>query len=307
MRRIRFILEPPAPYSLARTVERLTRFSEVVDRVDEEGVYRRLLVIDGDPTLIRVRQTGAGLEIELAGDRVRRVAHRRAAEEFVRRALGAGRSLRPFYRCFAADPLLARAISENRGLHVVGTASVFESILTAVLAQQVNLGFAYSIRKELAEVHGERLVVDGETYIAFPEPSRLARLSEARLRRFRLSRMKAIAIRGISRAFASGELSESELAELADEEVVDRLTRYKGIGRWTAEITLMRGLGRPDVFPAGDLWIIKNMASEFLGREEVARESEMRDFSERWRPHRSLALVYAHKELQRRIQVDRTQ
>ena len=86
--------------------------------------------------------------------------------------------------------------------------------------------------------------------------------------------------------------------------MVDCLIRYKGIGRWTAEIALMRGLGRPDVFPAGDLTVIKGMASAFLGREEIARESEMRDFSERWRPHRSLALVYAYKELQRRAEGD---
>jgi len=301
-RRFRFSLRPPSPYSLERTLERLTRFSEVVDRVDEEGVYRRLLVLGGAPVLVCVRQAGAQLEVELRGDGVRRIAVRKAAERFVLRALGAGRSLRPFYRACAEDPLLARAIQENRGLHVVGSASVFESILTAVFAQQVNLSFAYSIRRELCETFGERLDVDGESYVAFPEPQRLARLSEARLRGFRLSRMKTIAIREISRAFSSGGLDEDELDGLADDEVVDRLTRYKGIGRWTAEIALLRGLGRPDVFPAGDLSIIKGMASEFLGREGLARESEMREFSERWRPHRSLALVYAYKELHRRAQ-----
>ena len=91
-----------------------------------------------------------------------------------------------------------------------------------------------------------------------------------------------------------------ELARLDDEEVIERLSAYKGIGRWTAEMVLLRGLMRPDVFPAGDLGVIRYIAQGLLGRKERAREDEMRRFSERWRPHRSLALVYAYAELRRR-------
>jgi DNA-3-methyladenine glycosylase II len=82
--------------------------------------------------------------------------------------------------------------------------------------------------------------------------------------------------------------------------VVDRLIALHGVGRWTAEVTLMRGLARPDAFPAGDLAVVKYLAKELLGRAEVATEDEMREFSERWSPHRALALVYAYAEMQTR-------
>ena len=60
---------------------------------------------------------------------------------------------------------------------------------------------------------------------------------------------------------------------------------------------MMRGLGRVDIFPAGDLGVIKKIAVEMLGRTEKVTEAEMREFSERWRPHRSLALIYAYATL----------
>ena len=73
--------------------------------------------------------------------------------------------------------------------------------------------------------------------------------------------------------------------------MIERLVAYKGIGRWTAEIALLRGLGRPDVFPAGDLTVVKYLAQELLGRAEKASEAEMREYSERWRPHRACSLL----------------
>jgi 3-methyladenine DNA glycosylase/8-oxoguanine DNA glycosylase len=76
---------------------------------------------------------------------------------------------------------------------------------------------------------------------------------------------------------------------------VAELTRWKGVGRWTAEVVLIRGLGRLDVFPAGDLAVLKRLAPSWLGRD--AGEGEMRAFAARFRPFRSLALVYAFETL----------
>lgn len=300
MSRTRFQLTPHRPYSLDRTVERLVRFSNLLEQW-EQGRYRRLLRVGDSLVLMTVTQQGspsrAQLEVELEGERVGNKAVRLVAERYVSRALGAGVALRPFYRAFAEDSLLSGSIRSRRGLRVAGAASVFESILTAILAQQVNLTFAYSIRDEFAERHGERLDVAGVSHLAFPRPEAIAPLRIDALRRFRLSRNKAVAIQGIARAFAAGDLDEDKLHDCSDEEIVERLTSYKGIGRWTAEIALLRGMSRPDIFPAGDLSIVKNLAIELLGKSERASEAEMRSFSERWRPHRSLALIYAHAAL----------
>ncbi len=196
--------------------------------------------------------------------------------------------------------MLASPIRAFRGLRVAGLPSLWEALVTAVLAQQVNLMFAYDIRRELALRYGPKARFFGETFVGFPSTGALADETLPRLRRFRLSRSKAIAIRGLARAFEEGSLSEEGLASLPDEEAIERLTELPGVGRWTAEIGLLRGLGRPDIFPAGDLGVVKYLAQGLLGHSTRAKEEEMRSFSQRWSPHRSLALVYGYAELTRR-------
>ncbi len=299
---VRFELTPRPPYSLALTAERYTRFPEVVDRF-ESGVYRRLLPV-GAGVLISVEQNGppsaATLEVRLDGRLAGSAKARSVALRVAQVALGASADVAPFYRAHRGDPVLGPPIRAFRGLRVAGLPSLWEALVTAVLAQQVNLNFAYDIRRELALAYGPRARFFGQTYVGFPGPEPLAEERLPRLRRFRLSRSKAVAIRGLARAFADGSLCEKELGALGDEGAIEKLTRIPGVGRWTAEIGLLRGLGRPDIFPAGDLGVVKYLAQGLLGHATRAKEEDMRRFSLRWAPHRSLALVYGYAELNRR-------
>ncbi len=298
--RSRFELRPGRPYSLARTAARFARFPERVDHFDGE-IYERLLLHAGRPLLVRVRQTAAParalLSVELVGHGARTRAAREAATEFLSRALGTHNELRRFYAALGSDPLLEPAIRASRGLAIAGHGDCFEALVTTVLAQQVNLTFAYSIRAELVEAFGRRARLDGRTWHAFPAAARIARESPAALRRFRLSAAKAGTLVRLARGFAGGELDDDELRALDDDAVIERLVAIKGIGRWTADTLLIRGLGRPDAFPAGDLGVIKHLARGLLGRRTPASEAEMRRFALRWRPWRSYALVYAYAAL----------
>jgi DNA-3-methyladenine glycosylase II len=300
---VRFTILPKRPYSLALTAERYTRFPEVVDRFDGD-VYRRLLPLGSGGVLLTVAQEGpparAALAIRLDGARAGSEGARIAARRVVETALGAATDIAPFYRAHRSDPVLGDPIRAFRGLRVAGAPSLWEALVTAVLAQQVNLRFAYDIRRELSLAYGRRARFGGEEYVAFPSPESLAKEGLPRLRRFRLSRSKAVAIRGLARAFDGGTLAEESLSALSDEEAIARLTALRGVGRWTAEIGLLRGLGRTDIFPAGDLGVVKYLAQGLLGRRAKAKEDDMRRFAERWQPHRGLALVYGYAELNRR-------
>ena len=299
----RFSLVPKRPYSLTHTAARFARFADAVNQTGD-GCYRRMLVVDGEPLLVSVAQRGpasrAVLEIGLRGKGARRANARRAAQALAERALGASQDVAPFYRAFRDDPLLGPAIRAFRGLRVAGSPHLFETLVTAVLSQQINLSFAYSIRDELTRSFGRRARFAGARYFAFPTPQRIQRETPRSLRRFRLSRSKAETLHRLALSFSCGDLDDAELRRLSDEQVIDRLIAMKGIGRWTAETALMRGLGRSDAFPGGDLGVVKYLARDLLGRDGVASEAEMRDFAERWRPYRALALVYAYAELGRR-------
>lgn len=303
----RFTLEPPRPYSLALTASRFTRFPEAVDRFDGES-YRRLLPVGRRGVLMTVRQIGtpakAILSITLLGPGARSPATRELAERALLRSLGVASEVGHFYRLVREDPWLASPIRLFRGLRIAGYPSLWEALVTAVLSQQVNLAFAYAIRQELVRAFGLRRRFDGKTYLAFPTAERLARESRRSLRAFRLSRAKASTLLRLAQAFSSGELREADLASLPDAPVIERLISIKGVGLWTAEIALLRGLGRVDVFPAGDLGIVKYLAQGLLNWTVRASEAQMRVFAERWRPYRGLALAYAYAELQRRRTAD---
>ena len=194
------------------------------------------------------------------------------------------------------DELLAPLVPRFRGLRITASPTLFEALVSAVLSQQVNLTFAYSIKKALVESFGRKWRREGRTYHAFPEPRRFAAQSLETMRGFRLSNAKASTLIRLGEAFTYDNRLHG-LAALSDEQVVERLTAIKGVGRWSAEIALMRGLARPDTFPAGDLGVVKYVAQGLLGRTGKATEAEMRAFAERWRPCRALALAYCYAEL----------
>ena len=272
-----------------------------MDRFDGTA-YRRLLSAGRHAVLLEVRQPDRRnrLEVSLSGGHSRTPAAKAAALRVLDIGLGAALDVRPFYRAFRADPLLAEALRHSRGLRIAGTPSLWEGIVTAVLSQQINLAFAYDIRRELAIAFGRRARFGGETWYDFPRPSRIAEETEISLRKFRLSGAKASTLLRVAKAFSAGEISEEALFALPDEAAIEKLTSIKGIGRWTAEIALLRGLGRADVFPGGDLGVVKYVAMQLLGHRARVTEEKMRRFADRWRPYRGLALVYAYAEINRR-------
>ena len=159
----------------------------------------------------------------------------------------------------------------------------FPTLLRAIVAQQLS--------KWAAEAICLRLDKAG----AF-EATRCARMSEARLFKIGLSRRKVSYARGLAGAFVRGELDAGVLEAMGDEEAINLLCSYSGIGLWTAEIYLMFGHGRMDIFPAGDLALRGGLSILGLGDEgdggkdsgdRFVSESVARGIAERWRPYRS--------------------
>jgi DNA-3-methyladenine glycosylase II len=303
-----FHLRSPGPYSLAATASRFRRWPEIVDRFDRT-TYRRLLPIGRRGVLLGFASP--------AGRRASRAVlpARRARSPQARRG-GAPRPRHRARRRARRSPVLPvvprrsaprrRAAPLARAEDRRNAVALGRAIVTAVLSQQINLPFAYDIRRELSIAFGRRARFDGETWFDFPKPARIARETERSLRKFRLSRAKAGTLLRTAKAFASGELSEQQVAALDDEAAIARLTSIPGIGRWTAEIALLRGLGRADVFPGGDLGVVKYVAMQLLGHRARVTEARMRRFADRWRPYRGLALVYAYAEINRRSETRRT-
>jgi DNA-3-methyladenine glycosylase II len=159
----------------------------------------------------------------------------------------------------------------------------FQSLVQAVAHQQLNGTAAATILRRFRGLFPGR---------RFPSPAEVAAIDDDALRGAGLSRAKVAAIRDITAKVLSGEIPGSRvIRRMTDDEVVERLTAARGVGRWTAEMLLMFQLGRADVLPADDFGVRTGFRLAY-GHEDLPRPRALQEFGERWRPHRTVASWY---------------
>jgi DNA-3-methyladenine glycosylase II len=161
------------------------------------------------------------------------------------------------------------------------TIDPFGTLVRVVIGQQVSTSAARAILGRLSALFGNRL----------PTPSELLVAEEGELRSVGLSRQKLSYLRNLAERVESGALDLDRLAGLPDDEVRERLMAVKGIGRWSADVFLLRELGRPNVLPSGDVGVRKAVQKAY-GLPAPPSPAEVELLGEKWRPHRSLAAAY---------------
>jgi len=175
-----------------------------------------------------------------------------------------------------ADPDLGPLVTEYGPLTIEPAADFYRRFVVSILRQQVSMASAAATR--------ERLFDRVE-----PTPEAMLAADPQVLRDAGLSRQKTEYVRNVAEAFIEEGYSLDYFAGVTDEEVLAELTAIKGVGTWTAKMQLMFSLGRPDVFPVGDLGIRKGI-EKVLGMEMT--RTEMVEAAQRWAPYRSYASLY---------------
>ena len=171
---------------------------------------------------------------------------------YVREWFDLDTDLEPFYRLAEKDRLLKDLISRFYGYRIVGQPDLFESLVWAVLGQQINLGFAYTLKARFVEAFGERVAVGSQEYFLFPSPSTVSLITPDKLLGLQFSKQKSQYTIGIAEAFAARTLSKEKLKGLPLQDAKHQLTKIKGIGNWTANYALMKTFHYPDAFPLED-------------------------------------------------------
>jgi DNA-3-methyladenine glycosylase II len=295
-----FAFRPAPPLDFALTLERYRLWGPDPANVYAEGALYRVARVGARAVPFRLAARGPAsrltVRVEFTGPDTPAV--RAALRAEAGRLLGLDADLAGFYTHAATDPVLAPLVEPLFGLRPSITPDPFEMLVGAISAQQVNLAFAFTTRARLVRRYGTPYVVDGVTVYAFPAPAAVAAADVATLRDMQFSMRKAEYLIDLARALAGGQLDLAGLTDLPDEAVIERLTAQRGLGRWTAEWFLARGLGRPDVCPAGDLGVRRAVeALCFRGRPCDAARVRRRALA--WRPYRSLAVHYLLAGLRR--------
>jgi len=273
----RRVLNVAPPYSLSLTVQVLRRVpTNIADRWDQ-GTYSRALQIGAEEYIVRVRQLDdATLEV---------VANRSpgAALPLLRRMLGLDVDLSQALRLAAADSRLSLVIHRFPGLRPPRFASLLETFGMTIPFQQVSLEAGQSFVNRLVERFGTSR---GGLWL-FPTPEAIANASLADLRAAGLSGAKAATLRHAASLIASGTLSAAEIERLPSDKALRLLDGLPGIGPWTAGVILLRGFGRLDVFPPGDVGA-RRALSHLLGRTSPIGDADETDLLERLGPYRGL-------------------
>jgi DNA-3-methyladenine glycosylase II len=185
------------------------------------------------------------------------------------------------------DPRL-RAVIDRVGLFEPShEPDLWWSLVDAIASQQLSVRAAATIVDRVAA-----LGPDG----ARPSPADLLALPDETLRACGLSGAKTRYVRDLAAQWESGALRPHALPDLEDDEVVETLTRVKGIGRWTAEMVLIFSLGRPDVLPVDDLGL-RTAVRRVYGLPERPGRAELTGIGEGWRPFRSAATLFLWRSL----------
>jgi DNA-3-methyladenine glycosylase II len=161
--------------------------------------------------------------------------------------------------------------------------SPFQSLVRAVVYQQLHGRAAAAIFGRLVALFGGP---------AFPTPEAVLAMSTRRMRGAGLSRAKVRAIKDIARKTAAGVVPARRIvSRLGDDEIVERLTAARGVGRWTVEMLLIFTLGRQDVLPADDYGVRDGYRAAY-SLKVLPTPKALLAYGERWRPHRSTAAWY---------------
>src|SRR6185437_10739703 len=177
-----------------------------------------------------------------------------------RRLFSLDHSPQAFYEQVRDEPVLGPITRRLHGMRPVGSPSIFEMLIIAVLGQQISMIAAGAIKSRLVAALGARASFDDRIYRAFPTPEAIANTSNESLLTLAFSRRKAEYVRDLAIQVASGDLDLEALRGREHGEILDRLLALRGIGRWTAEYVLLRGYGYPDALPAGDAGLRRQIA-----------------------------------------------
>jgi 3-methyladenine DNA glycosylase/8-oxoguanine DNA glycosylase len=285
---VRVEVEPTSPFrlSLAGGMDGVLR--------RRGSVLERLLHHGSEPVRVRVAQTAPHAVLFGACSRSKQAA--RYGIQRMRFALGVDEDLSAFYRELAEDPLIGRSVRERPWLRVRRRPEPFEALAWAICEQLIEYERAAKIQRRIVAALGPRWASEDGRHRPLrdvPSAATIAATAPARLESFDLVGSRARLLVRVAREVASGRV---DLHDRDHERAWRRLRAIPGIGPWTIEMLALKGQGRHDQLPAGDLGLLKLVGRRLSGGDPrvLAEEHEVRSFFAPYGRWCGLAAVHAH-------------
>ncbi len=294
MDQISFRIKPVPPFRLDLTVWALRRRAEnIVDRWDGSS-YRRVLALADNSVEVEVTQTGppekAILQVTVTGNRLLPNT-KPVLKNVLEDMFGLRRDLSDFY-IFADSHKKLRGLAQRfRGLKPPCFPTLFEALTAGIACQQLSLTVGIILLNRLAQRYGVSFPGKKERVHSFPLPGKLEKSDMNTLRKLGFSRQKGRYLMELSRLVSQEKVNLKGLTALSDEAALEQLYQIPGVGRWTGEYALLRGLGRIHILPGDDVGA-RNKLQRLLNLTEPLDYEGVRRIRERWKPYGGF--IYFH-------------
>ena len=285
----------PKEFSFDQALSFLKRSPrELLHQVEGETV-RKALRVDDDVVAIEVSFEKKKVRIDVLAESLTPVQQEEVIA-YVREWFDLDTDLKPFYAMAEKDKLLKDLVQQYYGYRIVGQPDLYEAVTWAMLGQQINVAFAYTLKQRFVEQFGASLQMLDRRYYLFPVPEAVAVLSPDLLLPLQYSRQKAAYTITIAEAFANGTVSKESLKGLPLQEAKERLMKIKGVGNWTANYALMKTFRYPDAFPleyAG----LYNVVKKYKKLDRKPTPDEMKKVFKKYKGWEAYATLYLWKSL----------
>lgn len=286
----RFTIQVISPFRLDLTVWALRRRQKnLIDRWDGKQ-YRRVFIIEGKIVSIVVTQKSE-TELTVVSKSTTQKSLKEAISKLLQKTLGTDTNLDAFYRLAEKDAYIQPLVSRFKGVKPPRFPTMYEALVNAIACQQVTLDLGIALLNKLAEKYGRRFGDANVTHYAFPLPEDLAKTTEEDIKKLGFSYQKARTINTLSKLLVEGKISFETMDAALNIDIIDDLTKIRGIGRWSAEYALLRGLGRIDTFPGDDVGAQNNLKRIFTLDAKPDYEV-IHKLTEPWGPY--AGFVYFH-------------
>ncbi|MEM8529409.1 MAG: DNA glycosylase [Chloroflexota bacterium] len=279
MRQSTMSLQPP--YDFGRSISFWRRSTGELCEHWADGVYRRVILLNNVPVILTLHNVGSieapAVGVELDG-RQATTAEMKFTEAQILHILGDNLNLREFYSAVMHDPILASLTQQFYGVRAPRS-PLWETLCWIIAGQQISVPFAYRLKERLVKQYSAMYNVADRPLYVFPSPTTVAQADPNDLLSMQFSRNKTSFIIGLAQHIVDGTLHLDSLGDRSTTDAIAYLTKFRGIGTWTAEFTLLRSLGRPDALPANDAGVRQGI--EALYGKRLA-ESDLRVFASQW-------------------------
>jgi DNA-3-methyladenine glycosylase II len=255
-----------------------------------------VLRLNGNLVLVKLTSNGTiqqpKISVELKSNNLITLQDKKTAEETIRFIFNLDFDLCSFYKDIQNEPVMHQITQQLNGLKNPTTPTVFESLVDSIVEQQISIKVAITIEHRLAKKFGDHIDIDGETYFVFPAPQNIAAFSISEIQQVGLSMRKAEYIQNVAKLIVDGKLTLEKMKnEKNPERIIAELDEVRGIGVWTAELTMLRGMQRLDALPADDFGIRRVISTYYCGGKPI-KTAEAREIAKAWGNWKGLAAYY---------------